>query len=260
MKKLMFATAVTVCAFAVCAAVRTPEQIAKAKAHRAARLAANGGLVTKPQSGNFARIVSAQKTVDFAYIQQVAKDINTGLHVGMEVTEMEAGKSAFDDVEKVMKMPKTGVALLIVEDDSLPTVLAAPENAWAILNVRKLNDDMPPKDVFDLRVRKEVNRALASAFGAGTSFNKPCVMEPVFSKVDLDALKMKIVGPEAISKMLDAGRMRGIQPVKVATYRQAAAEGWAPAPTNDIQRAILKEAHELPSGPLKIKYDPKRDK
>ena len=260
MKKLMFAVLTTTCVFTVFAIQRTPEQIAKNKARRAARLAANGGLVTKPQTGNLIRIVNAQKTVDFAYIKQIANDINTGLCVNMDVSDMEAGKCPFEDVEKVMQMPKTGVALLVVEDEKLPTILSAPESAWAILNVKKLNDDMPPKEVYDLRVRKELNRALASAFGAGVSFNKPCVMEPVFSKVDLDGLKMKIVGPEAISKMLDAGRMRGIEPIRVATYRRAATEGWAPPPTNDVQRAIMKEVHELPSNPIKIKYDPKTDK
>ena len=260
MRKLMFAALAVVCASTVFAVERTPEQIAKMKAKRAARLAANGGLVTKPQSGNFFRIVNTQKTVDFAYIQQVANDINTGLHVGMEVTEMEAGKCPFEDVEKALKLPKTGIVLLVVEDEKLPTILSAPENAWAILNVKKLNDDMPPKEVYDLRVRKELNRALASACGAGISFNKPCVMESVYSKVDLDGLKMKIVGPEAISKMLEAGQLRGVKPIKRATYRQAAAEGWAPEPTNDVQRAILKEVRELPSKPIKIKFDPKTDK
>ena len=261
MKKLLFATVAAACALAVSAAAPSPERLAKMRAVRAARLAANGGLVTKPSSGNFVRIVNAQKAVDFAVVQQIANDVNkAGLHVKMEVTEMAAGKCALEDVAKVMKMPKTGIALLIVEDDALPVILSAPESAWAILNVKPLNDDFPPKEVYDLRVRKEICRALASAYGAGVSFNKPCVMVPVYSKSDLDAIKMTVAGPEALSKMFEAGRMRDIQQPRTVTYRQAAAEGWAPEPTNDVQRAILKEVRELPSAPIKIKYDPKRDK
>ena len=260
MKALSIAVLWLICAGAVMAEGLTPEQVAKNKARRAASLAAKGGLVTKPQKGNYARIVSVQKTVDLSYIQQVAKDVNTGLGIPVEVTAMVAGESPFADVKKVLQMPKTGVALLIVEDASLPTILSAPENAWAILNVKSIGDDMPPKDVYDLRVRKEINRAFASAFGAGNSFHKPCVMEPVYSKADLDGLKMKIVSPEALSKILDACKYRGIEPIRIATYKRAVSEGWAPAPTNDVQRAIWKEVHALPTNPIKIKYDPKLDK
>jgi hypothetical protein len=52
----------------------------------------------------------------------------------------------------------------------------------------------------------------------------------------------------------------GVTPTLVAHYRQACKQGWAPAPTNDVQRAIWNKVHELPSDPIKIKYDPKRDK
>lgn len=259
MKKIALAfAALAFAATAFAVEQRTPEQIARSRARRMAALAAKGGLVTKPQSGNLVRIVNAQKSVATDFIRQVAKDACTGFRVGLEVSDMEAGQNPFEDVEKALKLPKTGIALLVVNDPKLPVLLSAPENAWAILNVRTLDEDMPPRNVLDLRVRRELCRGLASACGVGLSYNRPCVMEPVYSKTDLDSLKMNMLGPEAISKMLDAAKLRGVMPTKVATYRQACAEGWAPSPTNDVQKAIWNEVHSVPKNPMKIEFDPKK--
>ena len=43
-----------------------------------------------------------------------------------------------------------------------------------------------------------------------------------------------------------------------ATYREACREGWAPPPTNDLQRAIWEETRKLPEKPIKIEFDPPR--
>lgn len=260
MSKVLFVVGVGIMAMCCNAIQRTPEQIAAIKAKRAQKLLLNGGLVTKQQEGNSIRIVNTQKKIPQEYIQQIAKDINSGLHVPIEVTEMVAGKCVFEDAEKALKLPKTGVVLLVVDDEKLPVILSAPENAWAVLNVRTLDDDMPPKEVYDVRVRKEVNRALAAAFGAGIAFNKPCVMEHVYSKTDLDNIKIKVVGPETISKMLAGGRMRNINPIKTTTYRKACEEGWAPMPTNEYQKAIWEKSREVPKNPMQIKFDPKTGK
>lgn len=256
MKKLMIVLVTVSCALSALAIERTPEQIARNKERRAAALAAKGGLVTKPRSGNVVRIVNAQKTVTTAELRQIAADIDKGFAVGLEVSEAEPGKCPFEDVKVALSQPKTAIVLLVVDDEKLPAILSAPENAWAILNVRTIGDDMPPRAVYQLRLKKEVARGLASACGAGTAFNKPCVMEPVYGKTDLDGLKAAVLGPETISKMLDAARMRGVEPVKIATYQQACQEGWAPAPTNDAQKAVWEKVHAMPEKPIKITYDP----
>ncbi len=52
----------------------------------------------------------------------------------------------------------------------------------------------------------------------------------------------------------------GVKPAHERTYRQACKEGWAPPPTNDIQRAIWQKVHKIPDNPMTIEYDPKKDK
>ena len=50
----------------------------------------------------------------------------------------------------------------------------------------------------------------------------------------------------------------GVTPLRIATYRQACREGWAPAPTNDVQKAIWDKVHAIPKSPMKIEFDPKK--
>ena len=45
---------------------------------------------------------------------------------------------------------------------------------------------------------------------------------------------------------------------KASTYRKACQEGWALAPTNDVQKAIWKEVHSIPDKPMTIEYKPKK--
>ena len=37
-------------------------------------------------------------------------------------------------------------------------------------------------------------------------------------------------------------------------------QGWAPAPTNEVQQAIWDKVHQIPDKPITIEFDPKTDK
>ncbi len=52
----------------------------------------------------------------------------------------------------------------------------------------------------------------------------------------------------------------GGKPQSRTTYRKACEEGWAPAPTNDVQKAIWDKVHEMPTEPIKIKPETKKVK
>ena len=47
-------------------------------------------------------------------------------------------------------------------------------------------------------------------------------------------------------------------PGKRSVYRKACEEGWAPAPTNDVQKAIWDKVHAMPTEPIKIKPETKK--
>ncbi len=46
------------------------------------------------------------------------------------------------------------------------------------------------------------------------------------------------LGPQIMGTMLNQAKAHGIPFARRTTYKQAVKEGWAPAPTNDIQRAV----------------------
>ena len=61
---------------------------------------------------------------------------------------------------------------------------------------------------------------------------------------------------EEFYKMIDEAHRRGVRSVRLASYRQACREGWAPAPTNDVQRAIFEQVkadkERGPTNPITI--------
>ena len=73
---------------------------------------------------------------------------------------------------------------------------------------------------------------------------------------DLDAIPLLQPGPEPNNKMIDEAHRRGVQSARFTTYRQACREGWAPAPTNDLQKAIWEEVkadkERGPTNPITI--------
>ena len=64
----------------------------------------------------------------------------------------------------------------------------------------------------------------------------------------------------AHNALIEVAATRGIGMISFASYRTACQQGWAPAPTNDAQRTIWQEVHQIPDKPITIKFDPKRDK
>jgi hypothetical protein len=157
---------------------------------------------------------------------------------------------------------KANLAIVIVADEKSPALLAAMEDGWAVVNLRKLavgfaNDEAKAK-FYEARCQKEVLRAFA-AIGGGMRSQYPNNVVGINRIEDLD-LCNPVIPMDVQQAMMGKLAAMGVTPTLVAHYRQACKQGWAPAPTNDVQRAIWNKVHELPSDPIKIKYDPKRDK
>ena len=124
-----------------------------------------------------------------------------------------------------------------------------------MVNVAKF--PVAAKMVTDLRLKKELARAFALVSGIGYNPGATGLMYPVRKTADLDfcALPDK-VNPYLISPIHKYLGILGVVPTKVATYRQACMQGWAPPPTNAVQRALWERAKEKreagPSNPLTI--------
>ena len=130
---------------------------------------------------------------------------------------------------------------MVVEDAGLPWMLVAPESRWTILNVAPLAADAPSPGRLAERFAKVLWCAVARTLGAGYSSHPGCVLTPFSTLRGLDAVAATRPCPEPFNKMVDTGARYGIRPLAVASYRTACEEGWAPAPTNDVQRAVWDE-------------------
>jgi len=146
-------------------------------------------------------------------------------------------------------------AVALFERDDATTLTLMPEEFKATVNVTALSSDGAAPDVVLSRLQKELLRATLYLMGSGYTRND--ITKPIKSLKELDAISIVNPYPETMMH-LNAKAAAGIQTIRFATYGQACREGWAPAPTNDVQKAIWDEVHAPPKTPMKIEFDPKK--
>lgn len=152
------------------------------------------------------------------------------------------------------------MGVVVVDDKRLPALINAPEDGWSIVNVAPLYANASSNEVATARVRKELMRAIAFVGGCSWMCRAPLVMHPTTAPEELDKIKLERYGAEAVNQMLNYLPAHGITPWHQVFYKKACQEGWAPAPTNDVQKAIWDKVHTIPSKPIKIEYNENRDK
>lgn len=149
-------------------------------------------------------------------------------------------------------------SLFLVDDATLPKLMTAPEDGWVVVNVAHLKTEKAA--FFEARVRKELSRGLAYLCGAEISQFKGTLLEGVKGAEDLDQHMDFKLPLDVVARFQRAMRPFGITPARYTAYINACRQGWAPPPTNDYQKAIWDQVHEIPTNPIKIKYDPKTGK
>ena len=242
MKHVLIAFAAMLCAANVLSAEKkpklTPEQIEERKYRHF------GGYIVQPRETKVISIVSEQSTVSDDVLSGFASEMQTMLTIPVVV-------NAKEDV---------GLTLKVREGEADIPLIVMPDNASAIVNIKALSADNPSHEVLDTRVCKELWRGLIYTIGGGNTYLQQCVMKQVSSIAELDALPSKTACPDAFMRVTESAKALGIQPVRRVTYRQACKEGWAPAPTNDVQKAIWNETRQLPTKPINIEFDPAKGK
>ena len=226
--------------------VRTPEEEAAWQAERARRFyVRNGGFVVQPQAEKkCVALVNVGGVADPAALEDVASGIKSFFQFPAMVTGTR---------------PSNAGVVIEFKDDNTPAVLlTAPENGFATVNVRLLKADGPDGEKLKARFVKEAWRAFVYLLGGGNDTQPGCLMKPVSSLASLDGLSSATPCPMMANAVANGAAMFGIRPERTVTYRQACQEGWAPAPTNDVQKAIWDKVHAIPQNPMKIEFDPKK--
>lgn len=211
-----------------------------------------GGFIAQPIKTTIVKIYNTQTDVPAEEIAEIAEAMRKGPHFPVEIT---TSKWDSDPV----KEQGVGFAIAVFRDDSSPTKLVcAPDDGWAKINVAPFLADKPDGKKLADRVKREIWRGLAYSLGAGNTQNPLCALKPVASVKDLDGLTGITSAPETLVPISEWAKHWGINASRTVTYKKACEEGWAPAPTNEYQKAIWDKVHALPTAPIKIKPEAKK--
>ena len=203
-----------------------------------------GGFVTQPGSlkGSIG-FLNAQEKMPVSEIETVIATWHKLLQHTMAVKPVKAPKGLPSRAD--VQQAGVSVAIYVVDGGDFPSLLVAPEERWALVNVAKLSeglkDDAVGKAMLKTRFRAELMRAFAFACGgAGSQY-----AGNIYGAVDvtqLDSLDADALIMDLVPRITEHLKQLGVTPARTITYIRAYQEGWAPAPTNDFQRAAIEKA------------------
>ena len=227
----------------------TPEE----KAARRAKvmemvLRRTGGKVVRPGSQKGCVVyVDCQKRAERKWLEESAQYFRQEGRFALTVAE-----GSFD-----LKTPKIqgNLSVFVVDDESLPPFLVAPESRWALVNVAPLAKDAKAA-FFEARVKKQLTRAFAYLCGGANSQYPMALTGGVTSAGDLDRFFDAKLPVDVFARFPSYLAPFAVTQAEIQTYRNACKQGWAPAPTNDYQKAIWEQVkadkERGPSKPLTI--------
>lgn len=155
----------------------------------------------------------------------------------MEAASLAKDKSPFAASLAERKGRKALAVISLVEASAEePTLAVYPEDRVAIVNVSRLATDDQAE--LEARIIKETWRAIGFVLGVGYASNDADVMQPIGSTIELDALTWQVIQPMNYMRAQKVLQKYGVKRGHRTTYRRACQQGWAPAPTNDIQKAV----------------------
>jgi hypothetical protein len=218
-----------------------PAQPATPAALRAKMLARTGGMIIKPVAGPSLLFLDTRDSADGdSVIRDVAATLSRVMRLPIKVV---AQKAADPLAEAAGRLADTNTAAIVVVANlpGQPSLLIAPESRWALLNAAALGGGDTPAALRDERLRKEIWRAFGYLMGAGLAPSGKGLMSSVCSLADLDALTATGISIENFGRVMTHAKALGVEPQRMTPYRKAVEEGWAPAPTNDVQKTIWNE-------------------
>ncbi len=143
-------------------------------------------------------------------------------------------------------------AVFIVDDKALPASLIAPEEKWGIMNVAALEKNAATPEVVRIRARNEFARVFAMTCGGFSSQFQAPLTNFVKDIADLDACLVELP-VDVQARVTSYLAYCNVKPERKVPYRRACQEGWAPAPTNAVQKTVWDSVHAMPDKPITIK-------
>ena len=213
-----------------------------------------GGMLAKPSTGKGKIVVlNAQKVWPKESVEAYFKELSLFFHARIEVLD----SPEIDYKDLAAEKQKTGAVAalqLVDQGEASPRSLVSYEDSWGIANLGAFAKAKGP--ILDGRAKRLVFRTFALTCGIGDPKSIGSTMWPAKDDVAFDGLYLPDRPfPNLMDPILGHLEKLGLEMMQVRNYRQACQEGWAPAPVDDVQKAIWDKVHNPPTRPLKITYD-----
>ena len=239
----------------------TPEEVERNHARAAAfrkAIADRGGWVSVPMAGPAMKLVDAtSRGWALEGLEAVKANLDRfGLCPSEAVRKGPAGDALAEG--RAEAKGACGVVMIVDGAEGAPLMAVYPEEHLAIVDMTALSKGGAGSGVRQDRVEKLTWRAIGHLVGCGAPDGYTCVMKPLRDMAELDAMPNKFIHPATFFKARPYFDMCGVTPARKGTYESACQQGWAPAPTNEFQKAIWDKVHAIPKTPMKIEFDPKK--
>ncbi len=212
------------------------EGAAAGKPRRSRPVVDRGGFLTRKTEGGVVRFVDIREKGAMDISRLVADCASVANVAGETVrAERREGTESLTVAKAALADNGVAIAIVVCDDGSdSPSLIVCPEDRMAVVNVGKLKD--ADAAVFEKRLKSEMLRAVGFVLGGYASVY-PGVMKPVYKVADLDSLPP--VFPPPVQGFIHEGASTfKVAKTEHVPYAVAVKEGWAPPPTNDIQKAV----------------------
>lgn len=215
-----------------------------------------GGFIHMDAEGPKALIADARARATLT-ADEVARVYALACHLEADIEKTPRGEAApLEFAKRLMEAKKPLMAIVVVDGcGELPALSVFPEERIGIVNADRLRGGDDPSAP-EVRVGKEMWRAIGFVGGLGFSMADNDVMQPYYTVAELDACRYPFIQPMNMARMQPMWKRFGVKKERRIPYRVAVTEGWAAAPTNSYQRAVWDEVHKIPEKPVTIEYDP----
>ena len=214
-----------------------PEQREAYRAkQKADRIAYAGGIVRKTEGKGRIVYANLQQTVD---TKDIDKTMNVlGKYLRVRIDTLDAKAEDVTDVNKYLLGNEAKAVVIVVDNATDPAILVAPEDKWAKVNIGRFKDSNVKS-----RTQMELLRAFCYLCGGiGSEYSNP-LTGFIGNPAQLDDSPVAELPIDVVNRFTPYLKQLGVIPYIESTYRKACREGWAPAPTNDVQKAIWEDVN-----------------
>ncbi len=257
MKKILFCLAVCIGVSSYADATKTnavSNGAASGKVYRNPFLKKTGGMVLRPgvRQGVIA-IINEQKTINSTNFNRIAKTFERALRIKMPISNAAKRLSSLRDIDGAFASSQADFAVIVVDHPDCDVALSVlPEKKYSIVNIAPLKTDARSEAFLISRTRKQIARGLLYVIGGACSASLLNVMGPIYSNAELDKIADDAIPVDVLARTFNYLKASGCETHAYVPYRTAVMQGWAPAPTNEYQKAIWEKVHALPTAPIKI--------